>query len=116
MVNSSGDERTSRFKMKDLPTEVARVVDTMKVGEISAPFQMINNRGKVVCAIVKLKSRTDEHRATITEDFQTMRDIVTAHRRQEIIHDWVVSKIKNTYVRMNPRYKDCKFKYEGWIK
>ena len=45
-----------------------------------------------------------------------MRDIVTAHRRQEIIHDWVVSKIKNTYVRMNPRYKDCKFKYEGWIK
>ena len=116
MVNSSGDERTSRFKMKDLPTEVARVVDTMKVGEISAPFQMINNRGKVVCAIVKLKSRTDEHRATITEDFQTMRDIVTAHRRQEIIHDWVVSKIKNNYVRMNPRYKDCKFKYEGWIK
>lgn len=116
MVNSSGDERTSRFKMKDLPTEVARVVDTMKVGEISAPFQMINNRGKVVCAIVKLKSRTDEHRATITEDFQTMRDIVTAHRRQEIIHDWVVSKIKNTYVRMNPRYKDCKFKYEGWVK
>lgn len=116
MVNSSGDERTSRFKMKDLPTEVARVVDTMKVGEISAPFQMINNRGKVVCAIVKLKSRTDEHRATITEDFQTMRDIVTAHRRQEIIHDWVVSKIKNTYVRMSPRYKDCKFKYEGWIK
>ena len=116
MVNSSGDERTSRFKMKDLPTEVARVVDTMKVGEISAPFQMVNNRGKVVCAIVKLKSRTDEHRATITEDFQTMRDIVTAHRRQEIIHDWVVSKIKNTYVRMNPRYKDCKFKYEGWIK
>lgn len=116
MVNSSGDERTSRFKMKDLPTEVARVVDTMKVGEISAPFQMVNNRGKVVCAIVKLKSRTDEHRATITEDFQTMRDIVIAHRRQEIIHEWVVSKIKNTYVRMNPRYKDCKFKYEGWIK
>ena len=116
MVNSSDNSRTSRFKMKDLPTEVARVVDTMKVGEISAPFQMVNNRGKVVCAIVKLKSRTDEHRATITEDFQTMRDIVIAHRRQEIIHDWVVSKIKNTYVRMNPRYKDCKFKYEGWIK
>ena len=60
MVNSSDNSRTSRFKMKDLPTEVARVVDTMKVGEISAPFQMVNNRGKVVCAIVKLKSRTDD--------------------------------------------------------
>ena len=68
--------------MKDLPTEVARVVDTMKVGEISVPFQMTNARGKVVCAIVKLKERIPEHRATITEDFQAMRDIVTAKRRK----------------------------------
>ncbi|AKU68385.1 peptidylprolyl isomerase [Prevotella fusca] len=116
MVNSSENSRTSRFKMKDLPTEVARVVETMKVGEISIPFQMVNARGKVVCAIVKLKARVPEHRATITEDFQAMRDIVTAKRRMEIIHDWVVKKVKETYVRINPRYKDCKFQYEGWIK
>ena len=116
MVNSSENSRTSRFKMKDLPTEVARVVETMEVGEISMPFQMVNARGKVVCAIVKLKGRVPEHRATITEDFQAMRDIVTAKRRMEIIHDWVVKKVKETYVRINPRYKDCKFQYEGWIK
>ena len=38
MVNSQENTRTSRFKMKDLPTEVARVVDTMKVGEIFCTF------------------------------------------------------------------------------
>ena len=32
------------------------------------------------------------------------------------LHDWVVNKIKNTYVRMNDRYKDCDFEYQGWIK
>jgi len=116
MVNSQENTRTSRFKMKDLPTEVARVVDTMKVGEISVPFQMTNARGKVVCAIVKLKERIPEHRATITEDFQAMRDIVTAKRRKEILHDWVVKKVKETYVRINPRYKSCNFQYEGWLK
>lgn len=116
MVNSSENARTSRFKMKDLPTEVARVVDTLKVDEVSMPFQMVNARGKVVCAIVKLKARVPEHRATITEDFQAMRDIVTAKRRSELIHDWVVKKVKETYVRINPRYKDCKFQYEGWFK
>ena len=116
MVNSSENARTSRFKMKDLPTEVARVVDTMKVDEVSQPFQMVNPRGKVVCAIVKLKERTPEHRATITEDFQAMRDIVTAQRRKDILHDWVVRKVKETYVRINPRYKSCKFQYEGWFK
>lgn len=116
MVNSSENARTSRFKMKDLPTEVARIVDTLKVDEVSRPFQMVNPRGKVVCAIVKLKERIPEHRATITEDFQAMRDIVTAQRRKDILHDWVVKKVKETYVRINPRYKSCKFQYEGWFK
>ena len=116
MVNSVENTRTSRFKMKELPTEVARVVDTMKVDEVSMPFQMVNSRGKVVCAIVKLKARIPEHRATITEDFQTMRDIVTAKRRKEVLHDWVVKKVKETYVRINPRYRNCNFQYEGWLK
>lgn len=116
MVNSSENARTSRFKMKDLPTEVARIVDTLKVDEVSQPFQMVTPRGKVVCAIVKLKERIPEHRATITEDFQAMRDIVTAQRRKDILHDWVVKKVKETYVRINPRYKSCKFQYEGWFK
>ena len=117
MVNSSASERTSRFKMKDLPTEVARIVDTLKVGEVSRSFQMVNDKGKTLCAIVKLKSRTPEHRATITEDFQEMKNIVIAQRRQKIIHDWVEKMVKDTYVRINPRYRtDCKFEYEGWVR
>ncbi|EFB92820.1 MAG: peptidylprolyl isomerase [Prevotella bivia] len=116
MVNSTASSRTSRFRMQDLPTEVARVVDTMKVDEISAPFTMANARGKVVCAIVKLKSRTPEHRASITEDFQEMKDIVLAERRKEVIHDWVVKKIKDTYVRMLPKYRNGKYQYEGWVR
>ena len=108
--------RTSRFRMQDLPPEVARVVDTMQVGQISQPFQMINEREKTVCAIVKLKNRTDGHKATITEDFQVMKDVVLAKRREQIIHDWVVDKIKATYVRINPQYRDCEYEYEGWIR
>ena len=116
MSNIMGSARTSKFRMQDLPPEVARVVDTMKVGEISAPFSMINDRGKTVCAIVKLKNRVDGHKATVTEDFQVMKDLVLGKRREEKLHEWVVDKIKTTYVRINDRYKDCKFEYQGWIK
>lgn len=108
--------RTSKFKMQDLPPEVARVVDTMKVGEISAPFQMINARGKTVCVIAKLKNRIEGHKATITEDFQIMKDVVLNKRQEEHIHNWIVEKIKNTYVKVGERYKDCKFEYQGWIR
>ncbi len=108
--------RTSKFRMQDLPTEVAREVESMQVGDISKPFEMINSRGKKVCAIVKLKSRTDSHRATITEDFQAMKDIVLAKRREQVLNEWVANKLKNTYVRMNDNYKDCEFQYKGWVK
>jgi peptidyl-prolyl cis-trans isomerase SurA len=116
MANATQNGRTSRFQLQDLPPEVARAVDTLKVGDISAPFQMINARGKTVCVIAKLKSRSEGHKATITEDFQVMKDVVLEKRRQEKLHEWVVNKIKATYVRVNDRYKDCQFEYQGWIK
>jgi peptidyl-prolyl cis-trans isomerase SurA len=88
----------------------------LEVGGVSAPFQMMNERGKLVCAIVKLKSRTEGHKAIITGDFQIMKNVVTSKLRQKKLHEWVVNRIKSTYVRVNERYRDCKFEYEGWIK
>lgn len=116
MANSSQSGRTSKFRMQDLPPEIARVVDTMQVGQVSRSFQMVNERGKTVCLIVKLKSRTPGHKATITEDFQVMKEIVLNRRREERISKWVEDKIKTIYVRVNDRYRDCSFEYQGWIK
>ena len=110
------NQRTSRFRLAELPAEVARVVDTLAVGSISQPFQMLNAQGKTVCAIVKLKNRTEGHKATITEDFQVLKNLVLAKRREQILHDWVVKRIKSTYVRINDRYRNCDFEYEGWVR
>ena len=116
MANTNEDGRTSRFQMSELPTEIARVVDTLKVGEISSAFSMLNERGKTVCAIVKLKSRTDGHRATITEDFQVMQKVVLQKEQENFLKNWIQKKIKETYVRMDERYKNCNFLYEGWVR
>ncbi len=117
MSNSTANGMTSRFQMKDLPTEVARVVDTLKVNEISKPFEMINSKGKTVVAVVKLKSRVLGHKATITEDFQVMKEVVLSKEREKAIRDWVVDKIKHTYVRMLPQYRvPGKYEYQGWVK
>ena len=116
MSYNGQDGRTSKFQMKDLPTEVAREVEHMEVGDVSKAFQMINEKGKTVAAIVKLKSRTPAHRASITEDYQVMKNVVLQKERADFLHQWVVNKIKTTYVKMNDRCKKCKFEYEGWIK
>ena len=116
MANVTEEGRTSRFQMKELPTEVARAIENLKVGEISDPFTMTNSRGKTVCAIVRLKARNEGHKATITEDFQLMSHIVLEREQAKVLKKWVQDKIKNTYVRIDDRYKGCDFEYEGWIK
>ena len=116
MFNSSEEGRTSRFQMKDLQTEVARVVETLKQGEVSKPFTMVNSRGKTVCAIVKLKNRTEGHQANMQEDFQVLSNVVLEKYRSRFLRDWIQRKIKDTYVKMDDRYKNCDFEYEGWVK
>lgn len=45
-----------------------------------------------------------------------MKNLVLAKRREQKIRDWVTNKIKTTYVRVNDKYKNCDFEYQGWIK
>ena len=111
---------TSRFEMDALAgmvsQELAKVVADMEIGEVSKPFSMINAKGKEVCAIVKLKNRIDGHKATITEDYQRLKAIVTEKRGEEKLQKWILDKQKNTYVRISPNWRNCEFKYPGWIK
>ena len=117
MANPTDDgKRTSKFEMKDLPTEVARVVEKLSVGEMSKPFTMVDNRGRTMCVLAKLRNRTEAHKATITEDFPLMSEIVLEKPREKKLREWVQNKIKNTYVRIPEEYKDCDFEYEGWIR
>lgn len=107
---------SSRFEMQDLPADVAKVVDTLSVGQISRAFRMTNDKGQEVCAVVMLKNRIEGHPANMTEDFQTLRDVVMNKRKEEKIEQWIKDKIKTTYVRISPDWRNCKFHYEGWVK
>ena len=108
---------TSKFEMQQLPQEIAKVVDQMNIGEISKAFTMVNQKdAKEVCAIVKLKNRINGHKATISEDYQNLKDIVVDQRRDEMLQKWILNKQKHTYVRINDTWKKCDFKYPGWVK
>lgn len=111
------NNQTAKFEMQELPQEIAKVVDKMNVGEVSKAFTMVNEKdGKEVCAIVKLKSRINGHKATITDDYQNLKEIVLDKRREEMLQKWILNKQKHTYVRINPAWQHCDFKYPGWIK
>lgn len=119
MVNQnyeSANNGTPKFEMQELPQEVGKVVYEMKVGEISKPFTMINKSQKEVVAIVKLKARTEAHKANLAEDYQALKAIVENMKKEELLNEWIKKQQKTTYVRISDGWKNCDFRYPGWIK
>lgn len=109
--------RSTKFQMSQLPQEVAKQVDKLKVGEISNPFIMVDEKtGREVVAIVKLKNRIEGHKATLSDDFEELKDMYETYRKSEILKEWVENKIKSTYVYIEEGWRDCDFQHEGWLK
>ncbi len=105
---------SSHFSLEELPVDVARVVDGLKVGDMSQPFTWVLDNGRAVCAIAKLKSRTDAHIATVNDDYVTLSAMYQARLSEERIQEWIRQKQKTTYVRINEDSRSCEFKYPHW--
>ena len=105
----------SRFQLQDLPVDVARVVDGMRVGEVSSPFTMRLDNGKTICAIIKLKSKVDAHKANIKDDYEVLKDIYQRKMGEDRTNEWIREKQKSIYVRLNGDAKREDFKYPGWV-
>ena len=100
--------------MQQLPQDVAKVVNNMHVSEISDPFVMQLQNGKTVCAIVKLKTRINGHKATMVDDYQILQEMVLLDKQEKAIAEWVREQQKTTYVKISEGWNNGGFKYPGW--
>jgi peptidyl-prolyl cis-trans isomerase SurA len=107
----------SKFEYQDLPAEIARQIYTMNEGDVSQPFVMMDKRkNKEVCAIVKLKSKRDAHKANLVDDFQVILQLLEQKQSVEVLDDWIRKKQKGIYVQIDPAWRGCDFEYPGWVK
>ncbi len=115
MVNQQNG--TPRFEMSELPQEVAKMVSTMAIGEVSKPFVMMDPKlNREVVALVKLTDRIDAHKANIADDYQTIKDMYENSLRENLLKNWLEKKIRDTYVRIEEGWRNCDFQHKGWIK
>ena len=105
---------SSQFSLEELPVDVARVIEKLEVGELSQPFAWVLDNGKTVCAVAKLRSRTEAHLATINDDYETLSMMYRSELGNKRLQDWIKEKQKNTYVRINRDSRNCEFMYPDW--
>jgi peptidyl-prolyl cis-trans isomerase SurA len=107
---------SSKFEYQDLPPEIAKQIYTLKEGEISLPFIMMDrSKNKEICAIVKLKTKREAHKANLVDDFQVIRGMLEQKLSEECIENWIRNKQKEVYIQIDPMWRGCDFQYPGWI-
>ena len=106
----------SQFEYQDLAPEVAKQIYNMQEGDVSQPFVMMDQqKNREVCAVVRLKKKTDVHRANLTDDFQMIKSMLEQKLSRDFLHNWILKKQKETYIQISPEWQGCDFEYPNWI-
>lgn len=98
---------SSQFELKQLETKDYEVARDLELGEVSKPYESVDENQKVIYKIIKLKSRTDPHRANLKQDYLLLQNLALEEKKQIVIEDWILEKKSETYYKIDPLYQDC---------
>ncbi len=114
MLNAENVENRSTFIPSDrLDPQVALVVDTMKVGEISAPQFFTDARGAKTYKILYLRTVIDAHKANLKQDFPKIKEAAFNDKINRTLSEWFEKRRKETFIHVDPQYQNCK-ELKGW--
>ncbi len=115
------DEYTgsSYFEKDQLKPADYNRLRSMQEGDISEPFESLDNEGRdgnTIYKILYLEKVIPSHTANFKEDFSILLDAADAKNAAEAVDKFIKEKQKSTYIVIDPLFKECDFKNDGWIK
>ncbi len=108
---------SSYFEIDQLKPQDYAAIRDLKEGEISEPIESLDNEGRdgnLVYKIVKVDKILPAHPASFNNDYTLLLDQAKAELQQKAINDFIDSKIKVTYIVIDPLFGDCDFEREAW--
>jgi peptidyl-prolyl cis-trans isomerase SurA len=108
---------SSYFEIDQLKPQDYAAIRNLEVGQISEPIESLDNEGRdgnLVYKVVKVDKILPAHPASFQNDYTLLLDQATQQKSMEAIDNFIDSKIKSTYIVIDPLFKDCDFEREGW--
>lgn len=108
---------SSYYEIDQLKRQDYEAIKNLKEGEISEPFESLDNEGRdgnTVYKIVKVDKIIPSHPADMSNDYSLLLDQAKNEKSMEAIDKFIDEKIASTYIIIDPLFKDCVFDNEGW--
>ena len=109
---------SSYFEIDQLKPQDYAAIRDLKEGEISDPVESLDNegRGNLVYKIIKVDKILPAHTASFENDYSELIQEARVKKQTEAIDEFLDSKLKTTYIVIDPLFKDCDFNRDGWEK
>lgn len=112
MINPrTGD---THFELNHIDRAMYFKVEALEVGDISTVIYLETERGEQQFSIVKLIDRIEPHVADFSKDYQKIKQMALAKKKERISEEWVQKHIKKAYIRISGEYRKCEYKNE-WL-
>ncbi|MBQ8839317.1 MAG: peptidylprolyl isomerase [Bacteroidales bacterium] len=105
------------FEIDQLKPQDYVAIKELKEGEISEPVQSLDNEGRdgnTIYKIIKVDRILPSHTAVIANDYDLLMGQAKQEKQMKAIDDFIDSKIRSTYIVIDPMFKDCVFERNGW--
>lgn len=108
---------SSYFEIDQLKPQDYAAIKDLKEGEISDPVESLDNEGRsgnTVYKIIKVDKIVPAHPATFENDYNQILAQVRQGKQIEAINKFLDKKIKETYIIIDPMYRECSFTRDVW--
>ncbi len=95
------------FETADVDSEIFFSIDTLDLWEISPPIEYRTPQGDYIYKVVQLQGRTPPHQASLKLDYSRIQEAARESKRNEVFSNWVDKHIPDTYIMLDPQYRDC---------
>ena len=109
------NDNSAFFELKQLDSKDYLVVRDLKIGEISNPYESVDENGKPLYKIVRLRSKTDPHKANMKQDYTLLQNMALADKKQRVVEDWIREKQGETFIHIDDSMLECDFLKKGWL-
>ncbi len=105
------------FEIDQLKPEDYRTIKDLEVGQISEPVESRDNEGRdgnLIYKILKVDQIIPSHVASFDTDYDLLLSQAKGEKQMDAINAFIDKKIGETYILLDPLFKDCVFEREGW--
>lgn len=104
------DPQTGSSKMpldESMEPTLYFMIDSMKVGTITAPMPYRSEDGKTGVRIIYYKAKHAPHKASLNDDFEKLKDFAMMEKRNVEIEKWFKKATADVYIKIDPEFESC---------